>query len=55
MPNRLCNVTPPALMAAMPVGAATMQFFPDFSIRYFRNVVFPEPALPVTNTLFSSS
>lgn len=32
MPNRLCNVTPPALIAAMPVGAATMQFFPDFQL-----------------------
>jgi len=41
---------PPALMAATPVGAATTKFLYVFSQMYFRNVVFPVPALPVRKT-----
>src|SRR5665213_1929864 len=45
--NKLCKVTPPALIAATPVGAATIIFLEQFSFKYFRKVVFPVPALPV--------
>src|SRR6186997_1937777 len=40
-------VTPPALIAATPVGATTAICFGQFSLIYFRNVVLPVPALPV--------
>src|SRR6185436_20277476 len=42
-----CIVTPPALIAATPVGATTAICLGQFSLIYFRNVVFPVPALPV--------
>ena len=42
-------VTPPALMAAMPVGASTTMRFDDSSRRRRRKVVLPVPALPVRN------
>ena len=45
-------VTPPALMAAMPVGATTTTLFLDSSTTLLRKVVFPVPALPVRKTLF---
>ena len=45
-----CRVTPPALIAAIPVGASTTYFFLVFWQMYFRNVDFPVPALPVRNT-----
>ena len=44
-------MTPPALMAATPVGAATTMFLDECSTRYFKKVVFPVPALPVRKTL----
>ena len=44
-------VMPPALMAATPVGATTINRFDDFSTTVFRNVVLPVPALPVRNML----
>ena len=44
-------VTPPALMAATPVGATTIGLLRDCSTTAFRNVVFPVPALPVKNML----
>ena len=47
-------VTPPALMAATPVGATTINRFDDFSTTVFRNVVLPVPALPVRNMRNSS-
>ena len=40
-------VTPPALMAAIPVGATTTNFFSQVSCRFLRKVVLPVPALPV--------
>src|SRR6187401_788378 len=40
-------VTPPALIAATPVGATTAICLEQFSLIYFRNVVLPVPALPV--------
>src|SRR6187401_686190 len=40
-------VTPPALIAATPVGATTAICLGQFSLIYFRNVVLPVPALPV--------
>ena len=46
-----CIVTPPALMAATPVGATTIALFLDLSITVFRNVVFPVPAFPVRKIL----
>ena len=45
-------VTPPAFMAAMPVGATTTTLFLDSSTTFRRNVVFPVPAFPVRKTLF---
>ena len=44
-------VTPPALMAATPVGATTMERFLLCSTTVFRKVVFPVPALPVRKML----
>ncbi len=44
-------VTPPALMAATPVGASTTIRFGDRLRSSRRNVVFPVPAFPVRNTL----
>lgn len=44
-------VTPPALMAAIPVGARTTIRFGDLRLSSFRKVVFPVPALPVRNKL----
>jgi hypothetical protein len=40
-------VTPPALIAAIPVGATTLIFLKHLSLIDFKNVVFPVPALPV--------
>ena len=40
-------VTPPALMAATPVGATMAVFLKQLSRMYFRKVVLPVPALPV--------
>ena len=40
-------VSPPALIAAMPVGANTTKFLFTFSRTFLRNVVFPVPARPV--------
>jgi hypothetical protein len=40
-------VTPPALMAAIPVGATTMCFLRVFLTKLFRKVVLPVPAFPV--------
>ena len=45
--KKLCNVTPPALMAAMPVGASTTCFFLVLAQIYLRKVDLPVPALPV--------
>ena len=39
-------VTPPALIAAIPVGATTMCFY-VFLTKLFRKVVLPVPAFPV--------
>jgi hypothetical protein len=44
-------VTPPALMAAIPVGATTICFFLVRLTKSLRNVVFPVPAFPVKKTL----
>ena len=44
-------MTPPALMAATPVGATTMGRFLEPAITSFRNVVLPVPALPVKKML----
>ena len=44
--NNECIVTPPALIAAIPVGATTMCFACIFT-KLFRKVVLPVPALPV--------
>ncbi len=46
-----CIVTPPALIAATPVGATTTLHFDVFSTMRFRNVVLPVPAFPVRNML----
>ena len=43
-------VTPPALIAATPVGATTTAFFDVVFIICLRKVVLPDPALPVRNT-----
>ena len=43
-------VTPPALMAATPVGATTANRLDVCRTISLRNVVFPVPALPVRNT-----
>ena len=48
--KKLCNVLPPALMAAIPVGASTTCFFFVFAQMYFRKVDLPVPALPVRKT-----
>ena len=45
-----CNVCPPTLTAAMPVGASTTCSLLVLAQMYFRNVLFPVPALPVRNT-----
>src|SRR5438093_9310614 len=42
-------VTPPALMAATPVGATTAIFLKLCALMYFKKVVLPVPALPVKN------
>ena len=42
-----CNVMPPALMAATPVGAVTTIRLELSSLIWRRNVVLPVPALPV--------
>ena len=44
-------VTPPALMAATPVGATTMGRLRERSTTVFRKVVLPVPALPVRKML----
>ena len=49
--NNECIVTPPALIAAIPVGATTMCFLRVFFTKLFRKVVLPVPALPVKKTL----
>ena len=46
-------VVPPALMAAMPVGASTTMRLGDSERSRRRKVVFPVPALPVRNRLVS--
>ena len=46
-PNIECMVTPPALIAAIPVGAKIICFLRVFFTKLFRKVVFPVPALPV--------
>ncbi len=43
-------VTPPALIAATPVGATTAICFCVSSFKRRRNVVFPVPAFPVKKT-----
>ena len=40
-------VTPPALIAATPVGATIAICLGQVSFIYFKKVVFPVPALPV--------
>jgi hypothetical protein len=40
-------VTPPALIAAIPVGATITAFLYVFLMMYFKKVVLPVPALPV--------
>ena len=50
-PNIEWMVTPPALIAAIPVGATTMCFFLVFFTKSLRNVVFPVPAFPVRKML----
>ena len=47
--KKLCIVLPPALMAAIPVGASTTYFFFVFLQTYLRKVDFPVPAFPVRN------
>ena len=42
-----CMVTPPALSAAIPVGATTTTFLCVVRIISLSKVVFPVPALPV--------
>ena len=44
-------VTPPALIAATPVGATTIMRFGERSFSCRKKVVFPVPAFPVRNTL----
>ena len=46
-----CIVSPPAFKAATPVGANITNFFLNCETRYFKKVVFPVPAFPVTKTL----
>jgi hypothetical protein len=45
-----CTVSPPAFKAATPVGARMTVFLFIFETQYFKNVVLPVPALPVTKT-----
>ena len=45
-------VTPPALIAATPVGATTIGRLRDCSTIFFKNVVLPVPALPVRKMLW---
>ena len=45
--KKLCRVEPPALMAAMPVGANTTCFFFVLAAMYLRKVDLPVPAFPV--------
>ena len=40
-------VTPPALIAAIPVGATIIAFLYVCLMMYFKKVVFPVPAFPV--------
>ena len=49
-PNIEWIVTPPALIAAIPVGATMMCFLRVFFTKWFRKVVFPVPAFPVRKT-----
>ncbi len=44
-------VTPPAFMAATPVGATIIMRFGERCFNSRKNVVFPVPALPVKKTL----
>jgi hypothetical protein len=44
-------VTPPALMAAIQVGATIAIFLEQFCNKYFKKVVLPVPAFPVKNKL----
>jgi hypothetical protein len=45
-----CKVTPPALIAATPVGAAIMVFLKVLFLIARKKVVLPVPALPVKKT-----
>ena len=45
--KKLCKVAPPALIAAIPVGARMMCFFLVVVAIYFKSVDLPVPALPV--------
>ena len=45
-----CKVTPPAFMAAIPVGASTTYFFFVWLQIYFKKVDLPVPAFPVRKT-----
>lgn len=45
-----CNVCPPTLTAAIPVGASTTCSFLVWAQIYLRKVLFPVPAFPVRNT-----
>ncbi len=45
--NRECIVCPLTFKAAMPVGAATTDFFFVFSLKWRRRTLFPVPARPV--------
>ena len=49
-PNMEWIVTPPALIAATPVGATTTTFLLVCSTIRFSSVVFPVPAFPVNVT-----
>ena len=48
--EKLCRVLPPALMAAIPVGASTTNFFLVIWHTCFRKVDLPVPAFPVRKT-----
>ena len=43
-------VTPPALIAATPVGAKTTMLFFEVFTKFRKKVVFPVPAFPVIKT-----
>ena len=45
--KKLCRVDPPALMAAIPVGASMMCFFLVCDAMYRKKVDLPVPAFPV--------